>query len=205
MSHAKPHLPERAYPASVRPGAFSLLELLVVIAILGILASMTSLAIGSLGYGTKLTTAGNLAADVINNARQAARARNTRTMVAMVSGGADAGRALAALAFTATNGTDGYWSQIDKWRTLPEGIIVDTTKSLNFFQSPPPSALPIMRAGAAATCSCAEFLPDGRPLNAASSNLILYLTSANASSAQTNNYYKIIVNQATGIPTIRRP
>lgn len=187
----------------LRPYGFSLLELLAVIAVLGILAAMTSLAISSLSQGTKLTTAGNLAVDLINNARQVARARNTMTMVAMVSSGADAGRALALLSFSATNGTNGSWSQIDKWRTLPEGIVIDQTN--NFFQPPPASVGPVSRGGTSIACTGAVFLPDGRPLSTSSIPLVLFLKSANTSSSQTNNYYKIIVNQATGIPTIRRP
>ncbi len=205
MSHAVPREKVHTRPPAHRVPleAFSLLELLVVIAVLGILAAMTSLAISSLSQSTKLTIGGNLAVDLINNARQVARTRNTMTMVAMVSSGADTGRALAILVFSATNGTNGSWLQIDKWRTLPEGITIETNN--NFFQPPPASAVPISRAGAATDCVSAVFLPDGRPLSASSVPLVLIVKSAGPEASRTNNYYKIIMNQATGIPAIRRP
>ena len=125
--------------------AFSLIELLVVIAIIAVLVTMTILSVGNVGQGRKLTTAGNLTVDLINHARQLAKAKNTLTMLAMLESGADSGRALTTLAFSATNGTNGTWSQVDKWRLLPEGIIIDQASSTNFFGPVPAAALPITR------------------------------------------------------------
>ncbi|CAN5393156.1 hypothetical protein BH09VER1_BH09VER1_08210 [soil metagenome] len=182
--------------------AFSLVELLCVIAIICVLAVIVNLAITSLSQGRKLTTGGNLTVDLINHARQIAKSRDTLTMVAMVNSGPDAARSFAVLAFAATNGTNGNWTQIEKWRTLPENVAVDQSASTNFFLPPPTTALPISREGQPVTCLSAVFLPNGRPLNPSSSPQVVYLFGQHAS---TNNFYKVIINQATGIPIVRRP
>lgn len=187
-----------------RTHAFSLIELLVVIAVIGILTAFTVMSVGSVGQARKLTTAGNLTVDIINHARQSARARNTLTLVAVIRSGSEDGRAITALAFAATNGTNGTWQPIEKWRVLPEGTRVDVTASTNFFSATPASALPITRSGQTVTCATAVFLPDGRPLNPTAQPQVLFVASANPA-AGSNNFYKIIVNQATGIPVIRRP
>ena len=186
--------------------AFSLIELLVVIAIIAVLVTMTILSVGNVGQGRKLTTAGNLTVDLINQARQFAKARNTLTMLAMLESGADSGRALTTLAFSA-NGTNGTWSQVDKWRLLPEGIIIDQASSTNFFGPVPAAALPITRMGQTVSCSAMVFLPDGRALTSSSAPQVLYLKAVTSTNPAPSlpNYYKIIVNQATGIPIIRRP
>ena len=188
--------------------AFSLIELLVVIAIIAVLVTMTILSVGNVGQGRKLTTAGNLTVDLINQARQVAKAKNTLTMLALITdtNEADAGRALTALAFSA-NGTNGTWSQVDKWRLLPEGIIIDQASSTNFFGPVPAAALPITRMGQTVSCSAMVFLPDGRALTSSSAPQVLYLKAVTSTNPAPSlpNYYKIIVNQATGIPIIRRP
>jgi prepilin-type N-terminal cleavage/methylation domain-containing protein len=188
-------------------GAFTLLELLLVIVVIAILATLTIMAVGSLGGGRKLTAGGNLAVDLINHARQVAKSKNTLTMVAMIDSGSDSGRALTTLIFSATGGTNGAWSQLDPWRVLPDGVTVDQASSTNFFKALPASATPLKRAGETVDCTGAVFLPDGRALNSSASPQVLFLkhlTSAEPAPSLPN-YFKIIVNQATGIPIIRRP
>jgi len=184
--------------------AFTLIELLVVIALIGILTTLTTLSIGSLGQGNRLTTAGNLAGDLVNNTRQLAQSGNTMAMLVVVEDGADAGRVFAIFTYTAGIGSGGTWSQTDKWRLLPTGVQVDLAASDDFFQAIPASALPIQRNGSNVNCLGAVFLPDGRPFHSSSAPQVLYLKNAYGPAVE-SNFYKIIVNQGTGIPIVRRP
>lgn len=191
------------HPAEGRgPQAFTLIELLTVMAIIGILVVLAVMAVNSLGGGNKLTTAGNETVDIINHLRQYARSRNTLTMIAVVRSGDSAGRVIGGFAFSATNGTNGTWSQIERWSTLPDGVEIDLDDSTNFFGSPMASALPLQRGGTTVDCLAATFLPDGRPLASTSQSSVIWLRPSVGS---TNNFYKIIINQATGIPIVRRP
>jgi len=191
-----------------RSRAFSLVELLVVVAVIAVLFTLTLLAIGNLGQSRRLTVAGNLTVDLINHARQVAKSRNTLTLVALIDSGADSGRALATFAYAATHGAAGAWSQLDPWSTLPEGIEVDLAASAQFFQATPPVSVPhpssFTRGGQTVTCATAIFLPDGRTVNPSTAPQVIILRGAE-SPADAPNFYKIIINQATGIPTIRRP
>lgn len=202
MNTTQPLRQKEGTYASIASSAFSLVELLVVMAVIAILMAMTLPALTSMGKGRGLTTAGNMTVDVINHARQVARARNSLTMVAMINTGTDAGRVLTSLVYSATNGTNGTWTPIDRWRTFPEGVVI--INSGDFFKTPPPSAGSLMKAGASLSStdySSAVFLPDGRPMNATSVPQFIELTNA----TMPKNFYKIIVNQATGIPAVRRP
>lgn len=185
-----------------RRKAFSLVELLVVVAAMGVLLALTGLAVSSLGSSQKLTTAGNATVDLINQARQAARTYNTLTMLAMVKEGDEANRAFSLLAFSSTNGTNGIWRPLERWKALPDGIVVNQEASTNFFRIPPATAIPIDRAGQTVECLAAVFLPDGRTWTSSSQPQVILLNAANG---PTNNFYKIIVNPATGVPMIRRP
>jgi prepilin-type N-terminal cleavage/methylation domain-containing protein len=186
---------------------FTLIELLVVIAIIAVLTAVTTMSIGSLGQGRKLTTGGNLVVDLINHARQVAKSRNTLTMVTAVTGGDEAGLALATFAFSATNGTSGSWTPLDAWRTLPDGITLDLASSTNFFTAPPSSSGTLTRGGEAVEYQSAVFLPDGRMLSSSSTPHVLYVKPkwSTGPAPTLKNYYKIVVNPATGIPIIRRP
>ncbi len=186
-----------------RQSAFSLLELLTVIAIIGILAVMTALAVSNVGEGQKLTTGGNMAVDLINNARQVARARNTKTMVIMTTSGGDAGRFLTSMVYDPVSGV---WSQLDKWQQLPEGIVINQTNSSSFLLPITSQAVIPKRLNVTVSGAGTEFLPDGRPYNA-TNNLVIELesTKERLKSSGRVNFYKIIVNQATGIPIVRRP
>lgn len=181
--------------------AFSLIELLMVVGVIALLAVLTVQAVGSVGGGNRLTTAGNELVDVINHARQVARARNTVTLLAVVSDGDEAGRVFGAFSFRATNGAAGDWSQIDRWKTLPAGTVIDLAGSTNLFGAPPAS-IAFQRGGKTLTCLSTAFLPDGRPRVGGAVPPVLWVRPENAS---TNNFYKIIINPATGTPIVRRP
>jgi prepilin-type N-terminal cleavage/methylation domain-containing protein len=190
-----------------RMRGFSLIELLIVIAVVALIAAITSMSVGSLGMSRKLTAGGNLAVDLINHARQVAKSRNTLTMVTAITDGNDAGRVLATFVFSATNGASGSWSQVDAWRTLPDGITLDLESSTNFFRTPPADAGTLRRGGQDVEYRSAVFLPDGRVMSASSTPQVLYLKPkvSTEPAPSLKNYYKIIVNPATGIPFIRRP
>ncbi len=199
-----------------RQGAFTLLELLAVMAIVLILLSLTVLTIGSVGQGRKLTQAGNLTVDLINNARQIAKAKNTMTVLAVINQGVDSGRVLTTLMYTATTGTNGSWARVDQWHPLPDGILIQATNPADSLGNIPPPLftstpaldsvpLALVRSGTAKmTVSSAIFLPDGRPLNPISAPQVVTLKGSTAA-ASNANFYKIIVNQVTGIPLVRRP
>lgn len=180
-----------------RRDAFTLLELLVVMAIIGILVAMTTLSITNMGEGQKLTTGGNAAVDLINNARQIAKTKNTKTMVVMLDKGVDARRTFTVMEYDLAAGN---WSQVDKWRKLPDGIAANEASLQNFFVS---TITNMNYLNTQTNVVGALFMPDGRPWGAVS-NLVLQIENTNRSSS-TNNYYKIIVNHSTGVPIVRRP
>lgn len=180
-----------------RRDAFTLLELLVVMAIIGILVAMTTLSITNMGEGQKLTTGGNAAVDLINNARQIAKTKNTKTMVVMLDKGVDARRTFTVMEY---NLASDNWSQVDKWRKLPDGIAASEASLQNFFVS---TITNMNYLNTKTNVVGALFMPDGRPWGAAS-NLVLQIENTNRS-ASANNYYKIIVNHSTGVPIVRRP
>jgi prepilin-type N-terminal cleavage/methylation domain-containing protein len=198
---------ERFSPRPCFRQGFSLVELLLVVAVIAVLLSMVLFAAGSLGTGRKLTTAGNLAVDLINHARQVAKARNTLTLLAVLESGDEAGRVLGTMVFSSAGGTTGTWTMLDSWRTLPDGIQVDLGSSTNFLGAVPSNVSPITRGGQSVDCSALVFLPDGRPVSSSTSPLVLFLKPETSSGPAPSlpNYYKIIVNPATGIPFIRRP
>lgn len=182
--------------------AFSLVELLVVVAVMALLVALTTMAISGPGLAGKLTTAGNETVDVINNTRQYAQAQNTLAMVAVVRDGDFAGRVIGSFGFSATNGTNGAWTPIDRWRTLPDGVAINVAESTDFFQPPISSALPFRRGGVTVNCLTATFLPDGQLWTTSSAAPVVWLNTVPGTSS---NFYKILINQATGMPVVRRP
>ena len=194
--------PERA------ASGFTLVEILIVISLIGFLVGLTTLSVGSLGEGHRLTAAGGMTVDVINNARQLARAKNTMTMVAVINNENgnpedDKGRVLTTLVYSPDTATNGGWSQVDQWRVLPVGIMIDqSTPVAEYLFRPGPATTVLKRGASAIKYSSVTFLPDGRPLEPSNIPRIVKLKRMKGNDA---NEYKIIVNQATGIPIVRRP
>lgn len=180
-----------------RTRAFSLVELLIVVGLISIMISLV--VIGSFKESNRLATGGNMTVDLMSQARQAARTRNTLTMLVMQNGGKDARRALSVYSFSVK---DREWTQIDRWRILPTGIEINKELSDVFFTQPPAAALPLTRVGEEIDCLAAMFLPDGRVWTSASEPLVVQL---NKTRGEVHDFYKIIVNQATGTPIVRRP
>lgn len=193
-------------PIRCRQG-FSLIELLVVIAIIAILTVLTTLSLGGIGASRKLTTAGNLAVDLIENASQLASAKNTLAMLTMVNSGPEAGRVFTTLQYD--RATD-KWSRAAEWTVFPEGVAVDLAASALFFDSASyanPTNNTLTRAGetiSATDYDYAVFLPSGAPLNSTPGPLVISIVRSPAQSSDAN-FYKIIVNQSTGIPSVQRP
>lgn len=184
--------------------AFSLLELLIVVAVISVLATLVVQSISS-PAAAQLTTAGNETVDLINHTRQYAQANNTLAMLAVINSGSDAGRVLGSFAFAATNGTNGAWTQIDRWRTLPEVVHIDLPGSTNALTTPPSPVPSLQRGGSTVGYVAATFLPDGRPYTTNSQPPVLWLRHPANSSGSQANFYKIILNESTGTPFIRRP
>jgi len=178
---------------------FTLVELLLVIALIVMLTALTLPGIKSIHSAGHLNNAGNLVSDVINQARQMARARNSLVLLIIAE---DSSGALNQLTLCERSAEATSWKQILRWETLPAGIAIDPAKSQLTALSPTPSP-PTLKRGAGEISpedySYQVFLPDGRLL--ANANPVLYLASANASA----NFYRIVINSSTGVPIIERP
>lgn len=180
---------------------FSLIELLIVMAIMAILTVMGVMAVGSLGDGKKLVAGGNQIVNLINLARQTAQGKNTLTMFVVVPGQNDDGPVFSVFEYVRSTQ---QWSQIEKWITLQKPISMDLVDISELFNSGYAHAPQITRAGSPLNPGdgyrFAIFLPDGRPLTTSTAPLYLLLTGR-----QPANFYKILLNQNTGIPIVRRP
>lgn len=174
--------------------AFTLVELLVVIAILSILATLAVLGIGSLSGGNKLTTAGNAIVDTVNKTRQAAQSHNALGVFVVLSNQMTAG-------FLYEPATTN-WQQIERWASLPEGITFDTNSSSNTLSPPSQTNFPLRSGTQQSDYGVMTFLPDGRPWPGIATTPMLTLRKKVGPSA---NYYKILINPATGVPFVRRP
>lgn len=172
-----------------KSSAFSLIELLVVMAILGILATLAMLALGNLSGSNTLATTGNKIVDLINQTRQDARSQNGLG-VFVVQSNRTAGYSYSP---TTTN-----WRQTARWQTLPDGIGIGGGAD-TFHPAP---AQPVGFPAGGANVQTVTFLPDGRPLttNAVALEILLSNTTG-----PTNNFYKILINPATGVLSVQRP
>lgn len=196
----------RRFPS--RPLAFTLVELLLVIAIISILLAMTSASIGNLGMSRRLVNAGNLVTDLVNQARQSAKSRNSLSMLVLTTSGTDAYRALTILEMPlgAT-----AWKQVSKWELLPEGIIVGSLESAAFVTQPAIDLQPLpptLKRGSVslppASYAYQVFLPDGSLLTTQTVPPALYLKKT-TDKENPPNFYKVIINPNTGTPIIQRP
>lgn len=116
---------------------FSLVELLAVIGVIVILMAFIVPAVSNFGRATGLTSAGNMVTNLTALARQTAISKSTLTaLVILADQGTPADfRSFAVLEYSAGQG----WSQISKWETLPEGIVVDRSnlKDCSFLENSP--------------------------------------------------------------------
>lgn len=124
---------------SRRPAGFSLIELLAVVGLIVILMSFIVPAVSNFGRATGLTSGGNMVTHLVALARQTAISKSTLTALVML---ADQGTPADYRAFTVLEYTAGQgWSQITKWETLPDGIVVDHTnfQECTFLENSPVS------------------------------------------------------------------
>lgn len=198
--------------------AFTLTELLVVMAIITLLASIVAPSL-EFNKARSLTTAGNLLADMVQQARQNSVTKNVMTALVVVGNSANNEANGRAIILLELSGEPLTWSPITRWTTLPAGVVVDpdAAKSGFFADSPtinPPLSLPPYGGMniPVSNCGAQIFAPGGRLLttgmiNPGSPRLHVVLGTANNQSVQQQNaagHYDIVINRFTGIPKIDR-
>lgn len=175
---------------------FSLIELLSVIAVISVMLTASLPAISSISKSRHLSTAGNLVYDLSSQARQNAMTKNAMTALVM-------SKTTGSFVLMELLPGKSTWSPISRWYDLPEGIGVDESAS-GSFMTRPGLAYPLgnlTRGGSAiseADCVYQVFLPRGQLVqNGATTPPILQLVEKYAGGR--SNYYKVIINQFTGI------
>jgi prepilin-type N-terminal cleavage/methylation domain-containing protein len=209
-------------PRSVREGAgFSLIELLVVVAVIALMMGLSVPALRSGGGSAGLTQAGNLVTDLAGAARQNAIAKTRLTALVLATRASDAALDNRLFCLMELAPGESAWTPVTPWRVLPEGVVVDASRSAGFLSSPPVTpalAAPAFRGREVAAYAYQVFRPDGAirgaaaagnpPLSLRLVNGIVengelrYFAPGNSSPA---NYYDIILNVFTGLPRVERP
>lgn len=194
--------------------AFSLVELLVVIAVIAMLMSVIAPAAVSLLNSVNLTHAGQIVADQIVMARQAASASNRNVEIRFIKVGTGASADYTAFQIMVP-GSSGDMVALGKVVTLPQGIAVCQNEALSPPFADPQLALtgtmPFNGGASSVPYTGFRIRPSGEvePVPSTSNRSKLYLTLAatryvNANSAPAN-YVTVQINPDSGTVILYRP
>jgi prepilin-type N-terminal cleavage/methylation domain-containing protein len=215
----------------LRQRGFSLMELLLVISIIAVMTSLSVVGMKSLVGDRGLTGAGNQMSAILAFARQEAISKNTDVaVVILTSTNANAGqyRTLSVWEFvTPADGstpTSSNWIQASKWQTLPTGIVIDSSSTIDANLGPTATAssfvlqsstvspaLPTMSylggsVNPATDCAVQVFLPSGRLISSAPNPCTLTLVEGSSHpAALPSNYVTYYFSTATGETKVVRP
>lgn len=190
---------------------FSLLELLIVMVIIAMLSGLVMSTLHT-GKARNLSSAGNLVANLCQQARQNSISRNVLTAFVIANAG-DSERSGRKLILVEYSGSPLKWNPVTAWTTLPTGTFVDIGNAKFYLPQalvdtpitlPPCAGAPIKLED----CVYQVFAPGGLLLTsgAASQPSLLPLLEGNKDARQhPENYYDVIVNPFTGIAKVDRP
>lgn len=193
--------------------AFSLVELLTVLAILSVLATFSAVSLSGTRGSAGITSGGNMVSDLFNLARQNSISKRVMTAVAMPKSVQSENYNYRSFVLIEKGAGSTNWTPVSRWTTLPEGIVVDKTQSLNFIENAPDvsvSDLPPIdgKHTQANECAYQIFLPDGRLCTRGFSSQVspsLKIVEAASQEGNIRNYYEITLNPLTGTSKIDRP
>ena len=169
-----------------RNAAFSLIELLAVMAVIGMLATLSLVAMNGIREGRDLNQASSLVLDQLSLARQSALSKNARVRWLIIS--APDSRNGDPAAFRRTqlelfSPAARAWQPLGRAITFPTAILADPKNSTN-----------ILTNSAAGATNAVTFLANGRPdLNP---NNVFSLTLSGA--RNTNNFITIQLDPVSG-------
>jgi prepilin-type N-terminal cleavage/methylation domain-containing protein len=205
------------FPFTRNRSGFTLVELLTVVGIIGILITLCTGSLSSLG-SAQLSTGGNMIVEITDLARQNSMSKRVLTALVMAKivteSNSNDDPSYRAFVLVEKAPEETQWKPLTGWKLLPAGIAVDPDKSALFIsQTPtflPTPNLPPLRGASLDVASCAYqvFLPDGRlSVNGVTSTPklpSLYLHEKQKGS-NSKNYYKVTLNLLTGTARIDRP
>ncbi len=190
---------------------FSLIELLFVIAIM---SALTGVGVATFsGNSARVSTGGNLVADLASQARQNSLSKGVMTALVMAKTTSTATSNYRAFALVEKVSGTSNWTPVTRWNHLPQGIAVDPSGSDNFINNTPQVLTPELPSIAgtqisAADCAFQVFLPDGRLSTKGITTTVsptLRINEETKTGASGGNYYEIIINPLTGTFKVERP